>query len=562
MRLNKAGKKGLVVLLFLGLIASCSLSTDMDATLERDVDTASILSEKAKIPSTPIDDDVVRVKSDIWLGDVSEIEYDGQPLPANFETKDGVTLISNRPITLYEIGDMIGKITSLRVSFAGDMDNEARQNAMGNRPSPQNVNVDWTEPNKMLVSYQGPLSGLLDEIGSRFGIWWKYDKNEIYFYKNITRTFVLYSLPSQPSLAATVGGSSSGSGGNSSIQMQNSMSLEFWSNIENSIKSIIDPAAQVSMDSTNGTVAVTATPNDIKKVAKFINEQNKRLSRQVAISVKVYQVNISDQDLMNLDLSAAISGVSHGLDHSTLEEYTKSSRSLGLLGAAGAKLKNTGDGVNNLTMNLIEGDINLSAIMQSLSTQTTTSLITSGTVTTLNNRPAPIQVVKKQTYIKEMTKTNSGGDADYFDLSTETEDLETGFTMNVLPRILEHGRIMMMFNMTISDLISLTTIDLSNGKAVTSDSGEESGSKGFIQNPIVESRGFSQEVVMTSGQSLVLTGFERVENFANKSGVGSVDNSLLGGGAAAEKVRSVIVIILTPVVLESPLNPESRMHNI
>ena len=67
---------------------------------------------------------------------------------------------------------------------------------------------------------------------------------------------------------------------------------------------------------------------------------------------------------------------------------------------------------------------------------------------------------------------------------------------------------------------------------------------------------------MTSGQSLVLTGYERVENTTEKTGVGSATNSLLGGGANAEKIRSIIVIILTPVVLESPLNPESRMNNI
>lgn len=538
MRLNKFASNGLSAVLLLGLTASCSISTDMDATLERDIEKATVLSERAKMPTKPIADDVVRVKNDIWLGDTSEIEYDGQPLPANFETKDGVTLISNRPITLYEIGDMLSKITSLRVSFAGDMDTEARANASGNRPNPQDVNVDWTEPNKMLVSYQGPLSGLLDEIGSRFGIWWKYDKKEIYFYKNITRTFVLYSLPSEPSMNVTVGGSSSGSGASNSLTMTNAAKLEFWKNIENSIKSMIDAKSQISMDSSNGTVAVTANPNDIKKVAKFINEQNARLSRQVAISVKVLQVNVDDSDNFNLNLAAAFKDPAGG--------------SFGLAGIAGAA-----DATDNLTMSLVPGNVNIDAAIQALSQQTTTSLITSGTVTTLNNKPAPIQVVKKQNYISEITKTNSGGDSNYYDISTETEEIETGFTMNVLPRILEHGRIMLMFNLTLSDLLSLDKVNLDDGSTDGSASGGQ-----YIQNPVVESRGFSQEVAMTSGQSLVLTGYERVENTTEKSGIGSATNSLLGGGANAQKVRSILVIILTPVVLESPLNPESRMHNI
>ena len=178
MRLNKISYQFFMVGCVLSLASSCSISTELDAAMERNIEKTTVLSERAKIPDTPINEDVVQVKNDIWLGDISEIEYDGQPLPSNFETKDGVTLISNRPITLFEIGDMITKITSLRVSYAGDMGDKMRDTATTNKPNPENINVDWTEPDKMLVSYQGPLSGLLDEVGSRFGVWWKYDKKE------------------------------------------------------------------------------------------------------------------------------------------------------------------------------------------------------------------------------------------------------------------------------------------------------------------------------------------------------------------------------------------------
>lgn len=194
-----------------------------------------------------------------------------------------------------------------------------------------------------------------------------------------------------------------------------------------------------------------------------------------------------------------------------------------------------------------------SAIVKALSSQGATTLVTSGTVTTLNNKPAPIQVIKKQNYISEITKTN-GGDNDY-DISTETEEIETGFTLDVLPRILEHGRLLLMFNLTLSDLIELEKVYLNEPTEGT----PSSASGQYIQNPKIESRGFTQEVAMSSGESLILTGYERVENTTSKEGIGSATNSLLGGSATASKERSVLVIILTPVVLESPLTPESRM---
>lgn len=524
------------------LVAACSVSTDLDATLEREVENTVALKEKAKMPTTPAVSDVIRVKDDIWLGDTSEIEYEGEPVPTYLETSDAVTLISNRPITLFEIGDMINKITSLSVRYDPTLEETSKQQADGNAPSLDTIGAQWTDSTKMLISYKGPLSGLLDEVSNRFGIWWKYENKQIYFYKFITKTFVLYTLPTKPTLSVNVGGSSTeGSAGSSSVSLTNTANIDLWTNVESSIKSMISKDAQLTMDQSNGTITLTGTPTDIRKVAKFVNEQNARLSRQVAISVKVLQVNVSDSDQYGLNLSAAFGGNDH-------------IKSLGLASAGGLGAEVT----ENLTMTIAAGKWTLDGAIQALSEQGTTNLITSGTVTTLNNKPAPIQVVKTQNYISEITKTNSGSDGSYYDLSTETEEIETGFTLDVLPRILEHGRLMLMFNLTLSDLIELERVDLGTGSSSEGGEGDTSGQ--YIQNPIIETRGFTQEVAMKSGETLILSGYERVENTANKTGVGSADNSLLGGTAKAEKTRSILVIMLTPVVLDSPLSPESRMN--
>lgn len=525
-----------------GLVAACSVSTDLDATLDREVENTVALKEEAKVPTTPAPIDVIRVKDDIWLGDTSEVEYEGDPVPSYLETADGVTLISNRPITLFEIGDMINKITSLSVRYDQELEENSKSLADGNAPSLETIGAQWTDSTKMLVSYKGPLSGLLDEVSNRFGIWWKYENKQIYFYKYITKTFVLYTLPTKPTLSVNVGGSSTeGSAGSSSVSLTNTANIDLWTNIESSIKSMISKGAQLTMDQSNGTITLTGTPTDIRKVAKFVNEQNVRLSRQVAISVKVLQVTVSDNDQYGLNLSAVFGGNSH------ITELGFASPGSGL----GAEI------TENLAMTIVSGSWTLQGAIQALSEQGTTTLVTSGTVTTLNNKPAPIQVVRTQNYISEITKTNSGSDGSYYDLSTETEEIETGFTLDVLPRILEHGRLMLMFNMTLSDLIELERVDL--GGSGTGEGSDESSGQ-YIQNPIIETRGFTQEVALKSGETLILSGYERVENTANKTGVGSADNSLMGGTATAEKTRSILVIMLTPIVLDTPLSPESRMN--
>ena len=155
---------------------------------------------------------------------------------------------------------------------------------------------------------------------------------------------------------------------------------------------------------------------------------------------------------------------------------------------------------------------------------------------------------QKQNYISEITVTSNGGDSNDRDVSVDTEEIETGFTLNILPRILEHGRLLVMFNMTLSDLLSLE-------KVVTDEK-----TQSFIQNPKVESRGFSQEIAMKSGETLVLSGYERSEDTLDKTGVGSPSNMALGGTNNAKKAKTMIIILMTPVVLETPLNPETRIN--
>ena len=512
-----------------GMTIACSISPELDEQIATQAEEVKDLKEKASVSGEPIPDDVVRVKNDIWLGDTSTVEFEGEALPSYLEAKDGITLISNRPITLYEIGTMINKITSLSVRYAPELEENAIANADNNEPALDDLGAQWADSTRMIVNYKGPISGLLDEVANRFGVWWKYEKKEVYFYKYITKTFVIYSLPTNPSLNVSVGGE----GGAASISQSSSIDgMDMWGNIQSTVESMITQDGNMVMDKANGTITVTATPTDIKRVAKYVNEQNQRVSKQVAISVKVFQVAMLDSDSYALDLSATFKAGS-------LKNVT--AKSPGFID----------DTYNNLSMGISSKHWDVSAAIGALSEEGRTNLVTSGTVTTMNNKPAPIQVVKTQNYISNITKTNSG-DSDTYDISVETEEIETGFTMSVLPRILDHGRLMVFFNLTLADLLDLQKVNITGG--------DDSDSE-FIQNPVIETRGFTQEVAMKSGETLILAGYERVEDTTDKQGTGSAKNPVLGGKQTATKDRTLLVIMLTPVVMESPLSPESRMND-
>jgi len=76
----------------------------------------------------------------------------------------------------------------------------------------------------------------------------------------------------------------------------------------------------------------------------------------------------------------------------------------------------------------------------------------------------------------------------------------------------------------------------------------------------VEERSFMQEVIMESGQTLVLSGFERQGNDDTRYGIGNPDFMALSGSRETQSTRDVLVVILTPQVLVSPLDAERNIQ--
>ena len=208
------------------------------------------------------------------------------------------------------------------------------------------------------------------------------------------------------------------------------------------------------------------------------------------------------------------------------------------------------------------------SVIAAFSSQGKTSLVTSSSVTTLNNKVAPVQITTAQNYVKEVNVTNyNNSSSNDSEVDMETDTLNYGFTMEILPRILDHGRLIMLFSMTLSDLLDLETF--SSGSRNTSSSSGSSGDNTdnnndgettTVQLPKMQSRGFMQEIAMKSGSTLVLTGFEQVSNNINSTGVGKAKMGLLGGSSYNQNKRDVMVILVTPEVLESPMSPEARMR--
>ena len=506
------------------------------------LDEAEVYVEQAKIPYRPEPIDTVTMKEDIWLGQDSFKISGGEPFPLVMETPDALTVSFAQPVTLADLAVDLRDMTGLKFSL---------EELRANNELPEEA---------FQLNYTGSLSGLLDYISNKYSIWWKHKKGQVSFYKMETRVFTIYALPTESSMSASLSGtpisnSGSGSGGSTTLSMSSNVTLSFWQNIESGIRQVMGSQGEMLIDSTSGSVTVTAPPFVMQKIATYVQALNEKLSRQVAISVKVLQVALENSDQYGLNLEAIFNSKSLAL--STAGVFTPT------------------ESAGTITMTLLDTkwkDSN--SIIQALSTQGKTALVTSTSVTTLNNKVAPVQVTTQENYVKETTieRDNYGSDDSSTSVEMETDTLNYGFTMEILPRILDNGRLIMLFSMTLTDLISLTTFSSdgssSSGTSDSDDEDENNNSNNgsdsettVVQLPKMQTRGFVQEIAMRSGSTLVLTGFETVQNKTSSAGIGQPRLSVLGGRAFANQNRTVLVILLTPEILVSPLSPETRMEN-
>ncbi|MBO4745664.1 MAG: hypothetical protein J5613_01160 [Alphaproteobacteria bacterium] len=509
-------------------------SAKVAASVDQDFVNVYDAFEMAKNPRAKVtSSDTVSMSEGVWLGDQSMLVEHKNDLPRAFETDAGVTILLNEPVTLQVLANNINSITRIPVKIDSQVASEKLKKTMN-------------------IAYTGKLSGLLSQVATDLDLLWYYDKTAIVFYETETKTFTLYALGTDVSYQSSV----QTDDGN---QVFLESTLKEWDEVENTISSIIGKAenAKFTVSRSLGTITVTAPPSVLSRVGDYIARQNKRLSQLVTIDVKVLQVSIANDSAFGLNLAAAINSAS-GLNivanpKNNLATTEASSMNIAVLSNAVSSLTGmthmeggtsvagayTADQINNGSLSGVAGS---NALIEALAKQGKVSLVTNVGVTTRNNRVAPVNNTKSTGYIKRFESRNF---TTVESSTVDQDNLETGFSMQLLPNILENGKILLLFRMSVRELLKMSSQTI----------GEVT-----LQLPEVEERSFMQEIIMESGQMLVVSGFEKQTNNDTRYGLGDPDFMLLSGSRETASQRDVLVVILTPQVLVSPMDAERSIQ--
>ncbi|EMS9880538.1 PilN family type IVB pilus formation outer membrane protein [Salmonella enterica] len=537
-------RKTLSALAMLCLLSGCSTLDRIDAVGKQARDDEKITSQHLQKMKSG---EVVRELPSQWIN----------PVPLNARGNDRECLPSclvqiNRPgvISVNDISAHITRTCHISVVLTPD----ARQVTQASGPTEQIKGpVPAPDANGMLplaqmggavpapaqragseatlrgVYWKGSLDGFLDNVTARLGLSWRYEEGRIVIFYLDTRNFPVLFMDSQAgftsktvsgttsSTGSSGGGSSGGISGDNNTSQSTDMAIKsnLYGDVSATVKAMLTPGVG-RMNLSAGVLTVTDTSRVLSQIGRYIDDRNRELNRQVVLNVQIYSVESRRADQLGIDWDAVLNL------SSVKATFTNAFTSANDAIASGGAMIVDGKGAGT------------KALVKALSEQGNVSVATQSSSLTTNLSAVPIQVALQQDYISDVTSEQTANVGS--SISSTRSTITTGFNMTVLPYLMPASSSMQLqFSVNMSDDPTMRTVP--------------QGEKSSVELMKTRLKTFTQRVNMKSGQTLILSGYEQLNNTADHQGVGSSRFFGLGGGASGAQNRTQLVMFVTPIIL-------------
>ena len=297
------------------------------------------------------------------------------------------------------------------------------------------------------------------------------------------------------------------------------------------------------INKSTGVILVTDYPVNLNKVASYLETVEGSSQRQVTIQAKIMEVILSDDHKeginwkviealprsINLAWGLTNKAGTTGYPGSTTGYTIGDTSSGNTINTPGLfKIKPFG-GV--LALGAAGSEIALSDIMQAISEQGDVKILSSPTISTLNNQKAIIRVGNQDVFF--ITGAIATGDTVTQIIQPMTIDI--GIILDVTPQIAEDGTIIMNIHPSITDK-----------------TGEKTTPDGKSTFPLLSVRETDTTVRVRDGQTIIIAGLMQEKNEENYTGVPVLQSLPLLGGLFRYKTGtkriSELVIMITPTL--------------
>jgi type IVB pilus formation R64 PilN family outer membrane protein len=393
-----------------------------------------------------------------------------------------------------------------------DVNQQAAQ-AIERHGGPRQLPSD-KDPPHFSVDYHGPLQGLLEQVATRAGVHWTYKDGAIRFYRVVSRSIPVRSLP----------GNLTQSGGvqlSSGMSLTSEVELNIWAGIERSVQQMISRQGRVRVDPALGQVLVRDALHNVEAVEHYLEGVNRQLARQVSLNVEVLQVSLNNRFQTGIDWNYVRQVTGMGtFSAGALPSVVGNTANVGFF-------KNNDDGsVSNLIIKALESFGRVSTSYSSV-------------INTMNRQPVPLGAISTQSYLKQITPSStstSTGSVAFGPPGLTPGEIVTGFNLTLLPIVLDSNMVLMQCGISISSLRELTNFSSGTGAAQQT-----------LQQPNVSSFLTLQRMAVRSGDTIVLSGFETESTDSKQN---DLKRDAVPGTRTSARDKNTLVVLITPRLME------------
>ncbi len=376
-----------------------------------------------------------------------------------------------------------------------------------------------------------PLPDLLDMLAAQFSVRWRYRSGVLEFYRTETRVFDVRALTLLSRADARLGRAGSTSAGgfeSTSNTVLSSGEHNAVATVRANILPFLTRAGAINEYADGSTsIVVTDTPDVLDLIGRYIERENKALTRRIRIVFEEITVISKENAAAGLDWTAIYQGarMSAGL---VAPATLGSTLAAGTLQAAGG-------------IGRFEGS---KAILSALNGMGTVVRHSTVPVLTLNRRPVTHAVRTTFSYIDKVQSTAVSSSANNVStslpaVSISQKEETVGTFLTLVPDIQEDGQILLSIAYDNAVAQPLKTITFG-----------ERGNQVQVQQITIDGNGTVQQVELRPGQPMIVSGFDRRQNESDRRRLTKAAPLLAGGHDRTAEERSTTLILITAQVEE------------
>ncbi|MDX1404904.1 MAG: pilus (MSHA type) biogenesis protein MshL [Woeseiaceae bacterium] len=360
------------------------------------------------------------------------------------------------------------------------------------------------------------------------------------------------SQSGQGSQGAARGGQQGAAGQVAGSGIETNYQADFWTELQETLEDIVgeQDGHQVVVNAQSGVVVVRAMPESLRRVQDYLETVQAIAQRQVIIEAKIIEVQLNDGYQAGVNWLAVAQNSSG--DQFTLGQFTPPTGFGGDFDDLGGVPITLEPGIVPTTsatttlggafaMAFDVGDFN--GLIELLSAQGETRVLSSPRVSTLNNQKAVIKAGSDEFFVTNVTSSTVTGTASSTSREIELTRFFSGIALDVTPQIAADGSIILHIHPTVSEVTD-------QQKVVT-----VSGESDTLPLAFSEIREADSIVRAESGQIIVIGGLMRNTSRTDEFGM-PILRHIPGIGRLFKSEREIeskteLVILLKPIVADS-----------